>query len=119
MMQYEPVAPEELGPAVLDYLARSVDHAMALRERLPPDRFVDVRYTDFLADPLGVARRVHDAFGLPFDGAAKQAMEAHVAANPQNKHGRHDYGLAEFGLTRERVLDRLSAYVTRYGIESP
>lgn len=119
MMQYEPVAPEVLGPQVLDYLARSVDHAMALRERLPADRFVDVRYVDFLADPLGVARRTHEAFGLPFDGAARTAMEAHVAANPQNKHGKHDYALAKFGLSREGVLERLGGYVERYGVETP
>lgn len=116
MQSYEPVDPAELGPAVLDYLARSMDHAMAARDRLPAGRFVDVRYVDFLADPLGVARRVHEAFALPFDGAARDAMEAHARANPQNKHGKHAYGLEKFGLTRESVLAKLGAYVERYQV---
>ena len=32
------------------------------------------------------------------------------------KHGTHSYGLAEFGLTDEQVLERFAPYVERFGI---
>jgi hypothetical protein len=116
MAEHEGVDPKELGPVVLEYLARSAERAMRARERLDPARFVDVAYADFLADPMATARRIYDAFRLPFGSDVEASMRAHVAANPQNKHGKHDYRLAELGLTEAQVLDRLGSYVARYGV---
>lgn len=106
----EGVDKTQLGPVVLDYLAISMERAMEARARLPAERFVDVRYTDFLADPVGTSARIHRAADLPFDGAVEAAMRAHVAAHPQNKHGKHTYGLEEYGLDEAALRDRLAAY---------
>ena len=46
-------------------------------------------------------------------------MQSHVAGNPKDRHGAHDYDLARFGLTRERVLERLTNYVERFEVSEP
>lgn len=113
--QAESVDPHAIGRAVVDYLARSLERAAQARRGLDPARFVDVEYRDFLADPLGTARLIHDAAGLPL---AADALAAHVARNPQNKHGRHDYGLAEFGLDEALLRERFGDEATRYDREA-
>jgi hypothetical protein len=108
--------PSELGSAVLEYLSRSVERAMAARERTDPKRFVDIQYRHFLADPMGTVERVYGAFGLELDGATADAMARHLREEVQNKHGSHDYTLAQFGLSEERVKKRLAAYVERFDV---
>jgi hypothetical protein len=39
-----------------------------------------------------------------------------VAANPKGKHGRHEYALAEYGLTEEQVRARFAPYIRRFGV---
>ena len=38
--------------------------------------FFDVSYGDLVADPVGTAEAVYAHFGLPFGGAAADAMRA-------------------------------------------
>ncbi|HEY2510935.1 MAG TPA: sulfotransferase [Polyangiaceae bacterium] len=104
----------ELGPTVLEYLARSAERGMAARDRSDPRRFVDVRYRDFVKDPLGTVAEIYDVFRLELTPAAEKAMRGHVESHPQNKHGTHDYSLEEFGLTPERVRKRLAGYIERF-----
>ncbi len=114
----EGVDKKALGPVVLDYLAQSMERAMKARARLDPRRFVDVRYSDMLADPLATARRIHAAAELPFGADVEAAMRAHVAANPQNRHGKHEYGLEEYGLDEDGIRSRLAAYAGHHRLES-
>jgi hypothetical protein len=112
----ERVEPETLGPLVLEYLARSVERGMAARARSDERRFVDVDYHRFLKDQMGTIERVYEAFGLELTPRAAAAMELHLAANPQNKHGTHDYSLEQFGLTANDVTTRLARYMERFGL---
>ena len=54
-----------------------------------------------IKDPLGTMRALYERFGTPFTAEAQAGMEAMMAYNPQNKHGKHEYTLEEFGLSRE------------------
>jgi hypothetical protein len=110
------IAPEELGPRFLAHYAGSMDRALAARDRLDPERFVDVDYDALVADNLAAARRVYDHFALPLDRRALAALEAHAARHPKGEHGRHEYELATFGLTREQVRRRFAAYLERFDV---
>jgi hypothetical protein len=109
--------PKALGPTVLEYLARKVEHALEARERADASRFVDVDYREFLADPLKTARGIYEAFDLELPAGAAAALRQHVEGNPQNRHGKHSYSLEEYGLTREAVRERLSAYLERFALD--
>jgi hypothetical protein len=110
------IAAEAFGPLVLAHYADSMERALAVRDRLDPARFVDVDYDALVADNLSAARSVYERFGLPFAGPARAALEAHAASHPKDQHGRHEYDLATFGLTRAQVDARFAAYRKRFGV---
>jgi hypothetical protein len=103
-----------LGARVLEFYARSLDRGLAARERMDPARVVDVSHDEFVSDALGVAKRIYAHFALPLTDAALAAFEAHAAANPRAKHGRHEYDLEEFGLSEAGVRERFWVYQERF-----
>jgi hypothetical protein len=112
----ESADPQELGPRVLEHLALSLERGLAARDRSDPSRFIDVDYRQLVANPMATVRRIYGAFGLRLDDGTTAAMERHVAAEPQAKHGAHRYALEQFGLTPEMVRTRLADYVTRFAL---
>ena len=111
------ISKQELGPVVFDFYATSLERGLAVRDRSNAARFVDVTHDDFVTDPLGVARRIYDHFGLPLSKPAEAAMRAHVRDNPQGKHGRHAYALEEWGLEAGAVRERFKSYLERFDLE--
>jgi hypothetical protein len=99
-----------LGPVVMEFYARSLDRGLAARDRMDARRVVDVSHDEFVSDAVGVAKRIYAHFGLALTPAALAAFEAHAAANPRAKHGRHDYDLEQFGLSEARVRERFRVY---------
>lgn len=107
----------QLGPVVMDFYATSLERGLSARDRADPARFVDVSHDDFVAAPLRIAERIYHHFDLALTPRAQSAMKAHAQANPQGKHGRHEYTLDEFGLDRSAVLQRFAPYVKRFAID--
>jgi hypothetical protein len=105
----------ELGRAVLDHLATALSRGMRARDAADPARFFDVDYRLFLGDPMATVERIYAHFGLPLEGPVADAMRSHIAANPQSKHGRHSYALAEYGLDERQVRARFEQYASRFG----
>lgn len=100
----------EIGRAVMDWYALSLERGLAQRAKLPPELFVDCSQREFVDNPMGVVEKVYRSFGLPLDDASRAAMQAHIDANPKGKHGKHEYNLAEFGLTRDLIEKRFAFY---------
>lgn len=113
--QVDGIDPKWLGPEVMEFYARSLERGLERRDEADPARFVDVSHDEFVADSLGVVRRIYDHFDVPIEDA-DTALRAHVDANPKGKHGSHAYGLEEFGLTEAQVRDRFAAYTDRFDI---
>jgi hypothetical protein len=107
--------PKQLGPAVLEFYARSLDRALAVREKADLARFFDVPYAEFTSDPLACAERIYAHFALPLPESTRAALRAFAAENPEGKHGRHEYDLARYGLAAERVRARFAGYLARFG----
>ena len=108
----------DLGPTVLEYLARSLDCGLEARDRSDPARFIDVRFDDFITDNLGVIERIYAHFELELSAEARAAIERHVRENPRGKHGAHEYDLERYGLTAGRIRERLGAYIDRFSLPS-
>jgi hypothetical protein len=73
-----------------------------------------VSYDDLVADPVGTAEAAYAYFGLPFSGAAADALQARLtggAASPSRSA--HRYALADFGLTPADVGARFGAIGSR------
>jgi hypothetical protein len=78
-----------------DRFATTLREFVGVRTRRP-DRFVDVRFRDVVADPVGEAARVTAALDLP---AAPEAFAAYLSRNRAQRHGSHTYTAADFGLS--------------------
>ncbi len=63
-----------------------------------------VRYEDLTEDPVGTLEEVYASFGMPFPFELEEAARGWLAANPQGRHGVHDYDLESYGLDEETVL---------------
>jgi len=94
-----------------------VDRIMATRARIGHDRIIDSHYADVMRDPIAAMRQLYEALGDPFTPEAEAAMTAWLADNPQGKFGRHEYRLAEYGLSKEMLEPRFARYLAEYAIE--
>jgi hypothetical protein len=112
----ESLDPRELGPTVLEYLARSLERGLAARDSSAPERFLDVDYHRFVEQPMQTVERIYDYFGLQLGSETADAMRAHISENPQHQHGSHRYSLAEYGLSAEAVCARLADYIERFDL---
>ena len=93
-----------------------VTRAMAARETLPQESFIDVAYADLVADPMKQVRRIYDFLGLELSAETEETMQGWRGANPQNKHGVHRYRLEDFGLDPEELDRDFAAYRQRFAI---
>jgi len=106
----------EVGRHWMRKIGHVVGAAMASRERLPSERFLDVSYYDLLTDPIGELARIHAFAGLPFGDAERAVAERTKATQVQHRYGRHDYALADFGLAERDIERELGSYCARFAI---
>ena len=90
---------------------------MDARDRIGEKRILDVHYADLLRDPIATMKKLYAGLGDDFTPAAEQGMRNWLADNPQDKFGRHEYKLAQFGLTVEKLQPMFERYLSRYEIE--
>ncbi|MDQ4007311.1 MAG: sulfotransferase [Actinomycetota bacterium] len=95
-----------------DLLGRGLDLFAAQRAKHDPAQFVDVYYDDFVADPVGTAAGVYDAFGLDLSVQARATMEEmHRQSTSGARRPAHRYTLADFGLAEEEIDERFADYL--------
>jgi hypothetical protein len=99
-----------IGADQLELWARGLAEFAAARARHDPDRFLDIDYGSFTADPVGTVESVYARFGLPYSGAAADAIRAlHAGAEGDGARPAHRYSLADFGLTAAQVAERFGS----------
>ena len=99
-------------------LRRAVDHALRVREAggFPEARFYDMHFSDFVADPFGVVRKIYASFDLPLGDEAAARMRAFIEDNPKGKHGAHVYTPEQFGVDPAEVRREFRIYIDRFGL---
>ena len=108
---------EWLGQNYPKQAAEHANRAMDARDALGEDRIVDVHYADLMRDPIGAMRRVYAQLGDEFTPEAEAGMQGWVDDNPQDKFGRHEYKLAQYGLSVEALTPLFERYLDRYDVE--
>ncbi len=99
---------------------QAVVHAeriMDSRDRLGEDRIVDVHYAELMRNPIATMRQLYRDIGDEFTPEAEAAMQAWLDDNPQDKFGRHEYKLDQFGLSLGELEQRFERYLSRYEVE--
>ncbi len=85
---------------------------------LPEAQIFDVRYTDLMADPVGMLRRLYDHFGMKLTPEAESRMRSHLEQRPQSRRGAHRYSFEDTGLDREAERQRFANYQRHFDVES-
>jgi Sulfotransferase family len=97
---------------------RHADAIMDARERIGHDRVIDVHYADLMRNPIPTMRTLYAALGDPFTAEAESAMQGWINDNPQDKFGKHEYKLAQYGLTPDGVRKKFERYLSQYDVEA-
>lgn len=92
----------------------NLEQFLEKRAKLDADAFIDVDYLDTLKDPMGTAALIYERLGRPITHAAEADMINWVEENEQNKHGKHDYSAAQFGLDEDELARDFAAYRERF-----
>lgn len=103
-----------VGRYALELAAAGLDAMSAARDRLGPDRIIDVRYRGFVADPVGTVRGLIERVDSPWHAGVAHRIEDWLAAHPKDARGQHRYSLEQFGLTEAEVIDRFGDYIERF-----
>jgi hypothetical protein len=106
----------EVGRHLSSQLAASLRRGMQARLNHPPERVYDVQYADLLRDPAAVLRSIYEHFGYTYSDAMAGRVADYLAANPQHKHGSHQYQLSDFGLSAEDLDRSFGDYCERFQI---
>lgn len=102
-----------------DYSWQAAEHAnriMDFRDKYGEDKIIDVHYADLVSDPVGETRKLYAKLGDDWTAEAEAGVQKWVDDNPQNKFGKHDYKLAQYGLSKERLEPLFERYLSRYDV---
>ena len=109
---------DEIGNEVAQRWSLGVERGMQARTALSPvsRQFFDVQYMDLVRDPVGTVQRIYTHFGRPFGAEARSRMQQYLSANPEARHGSHDYRLVDWGLDAARENERFRRYREFFGV---
>jgi hypothetical protein len=110
--------PKAIGPEVTQMLANDIARGMRLLDRCgpPPERLLNVWYTDLVRDPVASVRSIYAHFDLPFSSEVEARMRRFLRETLREREERHVYSLAQFGLDPATERQRYGAYCERFGL---
>jgi Sulfotransferase family len=109
--------PEFVGRNCSWQMQQHADRIMDARDTLGEDRINDVHYTGLMRDPIETMRKLYASMGDDFTAEAEAGMRGWLADNPQDKFGKHEYKLAQYGLSEEKAGQIMERYLSRYEVE--
>ena len=101
----------QIGHAVMEWYARSLERGFEQRERLSPELFIDCSQRELADRPVAGVERVYGPFNMVLSDKARACMQNHIASHPKDKHGKHVYDLADYGLTTHMIEERFRFYI--------
>lgn len=113
-MHRSPVPVEQIAGYWIDRLEQMLNALVRDRDVIGPDRSVDVRFDDFMADELGVAERLYALADEPFTDPARAAISGYLAGHQRGRLGTVATSFEMFGLAGDDLRARFTPYVERF-----
>lgn len=100
--------------ALVSGFAYSLERHIAFRQSRRDFPILDVHYKDATTNVEAVIRRVYSFLDMPLlDGSLKRMLDWD-ASHPINRHGAHQYSLADFDLEESDVNKQCAGYLQFY-----
>ncbi len=108
------IDPYEVGRLNVEQWGVALDRLLAFRDAGHEDRFFDIGFSAFQADPIAEIRRLYEWLGRDLTVETEQRMQAWREDNPRDRYGTHEYAAADFGITAQALNERFSPYRERF-----
>ncbi|OBJ26538.1 hypothetical protein A5620_05935 [Mycobacterium colombiense] len=105
---------EQIANSWIDRLDQMLTALIRDRDTIGPDRSIDLRFDEFMADELGVAERVYALAGEPFTDEARAAIGDYLAGHRRGRLGSVETSYEMFGLDEGDLRKRFAPYVERF-----
>ncbi len=105
---------EEIAAAWIDRLELMLAALVRDRGAIAPERSIDVRFDDFMADEFLVAEQVYGLVDEPVTDDARTAMTDYLTGHQRGRHGRVVTSCEMFGLNDDELRERFAPYVSRF-----
>ncbi len=86
------------------------------REILAPERSMDLRFNDFMADEWAAIEQIYALADQPFPDSSRAALQSYLDGHGRGRHGRVRYDLASFGIDVAEREAGLAGYRERFGV---
>jgi Sulfotransferase family len=110
------IDPKAVAAVSLKTFDAMIERTLAYEAKHGAGSIHHIQYKELTADPIGEMERLYANFGEKLTDAARVSMQAMLDANPQGKHGKHEYALEDYGLTRDAVYTHFADYIERFAI---
>lgn len=104
----------EIANYWVDRLELMLGALMRDRDVIVPNRSLDVRFDDYMADELGVAQQVYALAGEPMTEQTRSAISEYLTGHQRGRLGRVATSCEMFGLDEDAVRERFRPYVERF-----
>ncbi len=105
-----------LGEINVEFGMLGMQRMIAFRDGGNDHRFFDIHFAPFQKDPYPTLERLYAFLGEPFTPEAHARMKAWRDSTPRDKHGRHEYNGADYGLDTTRLREQFRFYSERFGV---
>ena len=112
----DPVRPKEVGAYWSDRLLRMITACVHDHDKLPAERVVDVRFDDFMADPIALMARIYQSAGREMTTEAHRALASYQASHQRGRFGRVLYDPEALGLDIPKMREAFRFYIERFGV---
>ncbi|WP_407667666.1 sulfotransferase family protein [Mycolicibacterium arseniciresistens] len=113
-MHRDPVPVHDTAAMWVERLEQMLAALIRDRDLLGPDRSIDVRFDDFMADEMRVADAVYALAGEPLTDEARAAMAGYLDGHQRGRLGRVSTSWQDFGIDEEELRERFAPYVSRF-----
>ena len=108
------VDPKEVAQHWVTKNVEMLKHTIAVRKSNPHLKIIDLYYEDLVKDPIACIRGVYEQIGRPWDARVEQEIKTATLENKKNKYGKHEYNMADFGLTKDSIANDFDFYLNEY-----
>lgn len=113
-MYCSPVPVNEISSTWVERLGLMLNALVRDRDTIPPERSIDVRFDEFMADETAVITQVYEKAGEPLDDETRAAIGGYLAGHQRGRLGTVATSPEMFGLANSDLRDPFAPYVARF-----
>ena len=113
-MYCSPVPVNDISSTWIERLGLMLNALVRDRHTIPPERSIDVRFDEFMADEMAVVTQVYEKAGEALDDDTRAAIDRYLAGHQRGRLGTVATSPEMFGLDERDLRDPFAAYIARF-----